>query len=184
MPDWITHIVFAYFWCVLFRLHHEEWQKMFWGSISLDFFHVLPTMLTFLKNLRILEVDYWLLRMAWDFHEVSHSIMGILLWSTIITVFYHLQQETEAARITKTWLIVLHGATTHLFLDSVRIPFPETGYMVFYPLSTEKYSLGWISPANFVLIQVISMILALVLIFHLSVLLRKDLASRKLTIPT
>ncbi len=178
MPDWITHLAFVYLFCVAFRLHHRDWEKLFLGALIPDAFHVFPTMLTFTTDHGIFIVDYSLRKWLWNFHEVAHSIVGIILLSVLTTSIYQAFLAKNRDGWRKTLVFVVFGAVSHLFIDSLRIPFPEIGYVIFFPFTTEKYSLGWFTPSQFMIFQLMSLPIVFMMIVHLAWQLKRESSER------
>ncbi len=130
MPDWIAHIAFAFIISVILGFK-ENRSLMSLGA-------VLPDAFRLFIPFQPLAGFYG----AINFFSPLHTLSGILLSSALVSSFFKPVPWRHA------FALILLGATSHLFLDSLLFPYGKF-YWFLWPLWTGFVGYGLIWPDSY-----------------------------------
>lgn len=131
MPDWITHLCFAYIISTIIGIK-ENRSLVYVGAVLPD-----------ICKLSILFGPFVGFTNADNFFFPLHTVLGVMLTGALISSLF---RDLEWKRAYK---LVLIGAFSHLFLDSLLHPFGKT-FWFFYPFWMDYVNFGIIWADSYV----------------------------------
>lgn len=117
MPEWISHVIVAFFAAKLFRINKISIVLV--GAILPDIYQKISYILRYFFESDLLAAFY-----------IPHTIIGGILFSLIVAPIFKVKFK-------KTISYLSLGVATHFILDSLQGP---VGYLFLWPLSSVAYS--------------------------------------------
>ena len=130
MPDLFTHFVAA---------------RVPAGFLRDRRYQALMVLGTFLPDL-VAKGLYWIMQARDGFGDPSHSILGIILLSYVVTLFLE-----EGLRRPGFWLLTA-GGLIHVLVDLLKDNQGVGSARLFLPFSIRGVEFGWIDPENVVML--------------------------------
>lgn len=113
MPDLLSHICFAYILVTIFKIK-ENRVIVYVGAVLPDLFKLFILFVPFMGELK-----------AINFFFPLHTTLGVLLTGAFVSGFFDIEWK-------RAYKLILLGAFSHLFLDSLMWPF-GVNLWFFYP---------------------------------------------------
>lgn len=117
MPEWISHVIVAFFAAKLFRIN--KISVVLVGALLPDIYQKISYLLRYFFESDLLTAFY-----------IPHTILGGILLSLIISPLFKIKFK-------KTISYLSLGVTTHFILDSLQGP---VGYLFLWPFNSVAYS--------------------------------------------
>lgn len=113
MPDWISHICFAYILVTALGIKRNH-IIVYIGAVLPDLFHFFILFVPFVGE-----------PIAVNFFFPFHTVLGVLLTGAFVSSFFDIDWKMGYG-------LILFGAFSHLLLDSLMWPFGVNNWF-FYP---------------------------------------------------
>lgn len=190
MPDWITHLAFAFVIASALRLTWRARTVFFIGNVMPDFFRLLVVFFEF-----ALPVPALMKFVVFPLNQASHSLIAVVALAGIISIFFKgsveshappvLGRESEAmqGKIKRAWrklsgnvfFLLFIGGVCHLLLDACMWPWAGT-IRWFYPLDHAwlnwGFKLFW--PDDRIALVVLLPLVALAVVFEIIIHLKRE----------
>lgn len=86
---------------------------------------------------------YWLPAELERYFPPMHSPLLVLLWCVLLSLAFVPRLRSVA------WWSLLSGSTAHVLLDLLQLKY-DGGYLVFYPASLDRFQIGLVPQASWV----------------------------------
>lgn len=151
MPDWLTHILFAYILCVVLSFKFSSFK---------DNRNVAVVMVgSLVPDLVKVELLFnWIGVEVGDFVAPLHTPVGSVLSAGLVSLLFY-------GTITVFSLLVL-GLTTHFMLDLL-LGHVSGGMLMLFPFSWNEYQLGVINSGDYNITVVVLAVAVVLLAFDL-----------------